>query len=49
MLGLSPFHHVAGVPLQPVDTGNSVGLLAVAVVLVAVALFRFGRRDITAG
>ena len=49
VLGLSPFHHVAAVPLQPVDTGDSAVLLAVAIALVAVALFRFSRRDLTLG
>jgi ABC-2 type transport system permease protein len=47
VLGLSPFHHVAAVPLRPVDTGDSMVLLVVAVVFIGVALVRFGRRDIT--
>ena len=47
-LGLSPFHHVAPVPLRPVDVTSAVALVAVAAVMTVVAVLRFGRRDLAA-
>jgi ABC-2 type transport system permease protein len=49
VLGLSPFHHVAAVPLQPVDVEGEVALLVVAVALAAGAVMVFARRDLAAG
>jgi ABC-2 type transport system permease protein len=48
-MGLSPFHHVAPVPLRPVDVSSAVALVAVAGVMSAVAVFQFGRRDVALG
>jgi ABC-2 type transport system permease protein len=48
VLGLSPFHHVAAVPLQPVDAQSTATLLVVACALAVCAVLRFGRRDLVA-
>ncbi len=44
---LSPFQHVAGVPLAPPDWPGVAGLLAVAALLLLVGVHGFGRRDLT--
>ncbi|MEY2569322.1 MAG: polyether ionophore transport system permease protein [Actinomycetota bacterium] len=49
VLGLSPFHHVAAVPLQPVDVRSTAALVGVAGVLSLAAVWRFGRRDLAVG
>jgi ABC-2 type transport system permease protein len=43
---LSPFAHLAAVPAEPMDVGGAVGMLAVAVLLAAVGLAGYARRDL---
>jgi ABC-2 type transport system permease protein len=49
VIGLSPFHHVAPVPLAPVDVSATVTMLTAALVLSCVAVWHFGRRDLGLG
>ncbi|MGH3908232.1 MAG: ABC transporter permease [Pseudonocardiaceae bacterium] len=44
---LSPFAHLAAVPDTPPDLAGAVGLFAVAVVLMAVGVIGYTRRDLT--
>lgn len=46
VVGLSPYQHVVNVPVQPVDWGAEVALLAVAGVVLVAAWWRYARRDI---
>ena len=45
-LGLSPFHHIALVPVQPFRTAAACVMLAIATVSIAGALILFERRDL---
>ncbi|HEY3682414.1 MAG TPA: hypothetical protein VGL93_05220 [Streptosporangiaceae bacterium] len=47
VLQISPFHHVALMPAADFDIGSSAVLAAIGVVLAAVGLFVFARRDVT--
>jgi ABC-2 type transport system permease protein len=44
--GLSPFAHLAAVPAEPMDLAGAVGMVAVALLLAAAGLARYGRRDL---
>jgi ABC-2 type transport system permease protein len=46
VLAVSPFHHVAPVPAQPVDGAGAVVLLAAGVLLAGVGLAAIRRRDL---
>lgn len=46
VLAVSPFHHLAVVPVEDYDTAAGVGLLAVAVLLTTVGVVAFRRRDL---
>lgn len=46
-LGLSPFHHIGLVPAQPFRAGAAAVMLAIAVAALALADWRFRRRDLT--
>ncbi len=46
-LGLSPFHHIGLIPAAPFRPGAAAAMLAIAAVTAAVALWAFGRRDLT--
>lgn len=46
VLAVSPFHHLAVVPVEDYDTAAGVGLLAVAALLTAVGVVAFRRRDL---
>jgi ABC-2 type transport system permease protein len=46
--GLSPYAHVAAVPLEPVDLGAAAVMVAGAVALGAAGMSRFARRDLRA-
>ena len=48
MLDLSPFHHLAAVPIAPVNARAAIVMLTMAAVLVAVGVVAFERRDIAA-
>ena len=48
-LGLSPFHHVALVPAEPFAAGSAAVMVAVALAAAALAVWRFGRRDLVSG
>jgi ABC-2 type transport system permease protein len=44
---LSPFHHLAAVPMDPVDWGSCVAMLTIGIVVVGAGLVAFERRDLT--
>jgi ABC-2 type transport system permease protein len=46
-LGLSPFHHLGLVPIQPVRPLPACTMLAIAAAVIVVAVVLFGRRDLT--
>jgi ABC-2 type transport system permease protein len=46
VLELSPFAHLAPVPAEPLDVAGALGMLVVAVLLGAVGVARFARRDL---
>jgi ABC-2 type transport system permease protein len=46
VIGISPFQHVAAVPVQQVDTTSEAGLVAVAALLLVLAYGRYRGRDI---
>jgi ABC-2 type transport system permease protein len=46
-LGLSPFHHIALVPVQPFRAAAACAMLAIAVTAAVVALILFERRDLS--
>ncbi|HEY7719354.1 MAG TPA: hypothetical protein VH915_11355 [Pedococcus sp.] len=46
VVGISPFQHVPAVPVQPVDAGAEVALLAVTVLLLGAGWWRYRTRDI---
>ena len=46
-LGLSPFHHMALVPVEPFRPAAACAMLAIGAAATAVALVLFGRRDLT--
>lgn len=46
VVGLSPFQHVPAVPVQPVDVGAELALLAATVLLLAAGWWRYRARDI---
>jgi ABC-2 type transport system permease protein len=43
---ISPFAHLAPVPAEPIDGAGALGMLAVAVLLAAVGVARYARRDL---
>ena len=45
---ISPFAHLAPVPAEPIDGAGALGMLAVAVLLGAVGVARYARRDLHA-
>jgi len=44
--GLSPFAHLAAVPAEPVDVAGALGMVHVALLLAAVGLVGYARRDL---
>jgi len=46
VLDLSPFHHLAAVPIAPVNAQAAIVMLTMAALLVAVGVVAFGRRDV---
>ena len=46
VLDLSPFHHLAAVPAQPVDWGSAVVLCTLALALLAGGFVTYTRRDL---
>ena len=46
VIGLSPFQHVPAVPVQPVDMGTELALLAVTVLVLGAGWWRYRARDI---
>jgi len=44
--GLSPFAHLAAVPAEPVDVAGALGMVLVALLLAAVGLVGYARRDL---
>ncbi|NTW39031.1 MAG: hypothetical protein HGA44_03955 [Cellulomonadaceae bacterium] len=49
VVSLSPFHHLALVPVDPVDTTSALVMLAVAAALTAAGVVAFQRRDLVGG
>ncbi|HET8989416.1 MAG TPA: hypothetical protein VFN43_12955 [Humibacillus sp.] len=48
LVGLSPFHHLAAVPIDPVEWPAALAMLAIGVTLTAVGVLAFERRDLVA-
>ncbi|TFV67665.1 polyketide antibiotic transporter [Blastococcus sp. CT_GayMR20] len=46
--GLSPFGHLAAVPAESLDVGGAVGMVVVALLLAALGLVGYARRDLRA-
>ena len=46
MLNISPFHHLADVPVEPFGWGSAAWMVAISVVLAAIGVVAFQRRDL---
>lgn len=46
VVGLSPFHHLAAVPVEPFATAPALVMIAVGIALATAGVWAFGRRDL---